>query len=104
MYRMTVLHPHPADPAAFRAHYEATHLLLVAKLPGLLSSHHAFDLGSPGETVPYFCIWEGTFDSRAAMTDAMQSPAGQAVTADAATLGTGAVVLRYEVMGGSDAA
>ena len=98
MHKLMVLYPPPTDPAAFRSHYEAVHLGLVARMPGLLASHHAFDVAGVAGPSPYFCIWEGLFADLPAMAAAMQSAAGQAVAADVANYATGgATVLHFHV-------
>ena len=100
MYKLCVLYPPPQDPAAFRAYYEATHLPLAAKLPGLMSSHYGFDLKAMDKASPYFCIFEAMFADAGAMAAAMQSPEGQAVAADVPNYATGgATVLHFEVLG-----
>ena len=40
MHVLTVCYGHPADPAAFDAHYASTHVPLVEKIPGLESFTH----------------------------------------------------------------
>jgi uncharacterized protein (TIGR02118 family) len=101
-YRLVVLYPQPRDPAAFRAYYEATHLKLVARLPGLRRSEWGFELGAMGQDSPYFCIFQGDFDSQEAMQAAMGSPEGQAVVADVANYATGGcLVLHHAVLSAS---
>lgn len=99
---MLVLYPPPTDPQAFRAYYEATHLPLVAKLPGLRAMRHSFEVSAgPGES-PYFAVFEAEFDSAEAMAAALGSPEGQAVAADVPNYASGgAVVLNYPVTAGS---
>lgn len=81
MHCLTVLYPAPADPQAFKAYYEGTHLPLAAGLPGLLRSHHAFpqQMG-PGEAP--FCIFQAYFADEAAMGTALGSEVGRRVAAD----------------------
>lgn len=96
-----VLYPMPRDPVAFRDYYESTHLNLVAHMPGLRASCHAFDLDGVGAASPYFCVWQGDFDSKQAMSDAMNSTQGGLVAADVANYATGGCTLmHYEVLGG----
>ena len=100
MHRMFVLYPPPADPAAFRAYYEATHLKLVAKLPGLRRSEHGFGLAGFGAASPYFCIWQGDFDDEAAMQHALTTPEGKALAADVPNYATGGAILLHGPMTG----
>ena len=100
MYRLMVLYPPPHDPAAFRAYYEATHLKLVAEMPGLRASSHGFALEGIGDPSPYFCVWQGDFDDLAAMRAAMGSAQGKLVAADVANYATGGCILvHYAVQG-----
>ncbi|MEV6768762.1 EthD family reductase [Nocardia sp. NPDC051030] len=97
MYRLTVLYPQPADPAAFRSYYESVHLPLTAKLPGLQSMRHSLNIAAAQGDSPYFAIWEGEFDSAEAMAAAMASEEGQALIADLPNYATGgAEIIHYE--------
>ena len=82
MHYITALYDLPPDPAAFRSHYESVHIKLAAKLPGLRSMHHSFDIRPLGEGPAYFCLWTGIFDDAAAADAALASPEGQALAAD----------------------
>lgn len=83
MHKILVLYPEQADPERFKAYYPR-HLALVARLPGLRAMRHSFAVVGMAGPSPYFCIFEAEFDDAAAMTAALQSPAGQAVGADVA--------------------
>lgn len=93
MHKLVVLYPHPESPEAFQRYYTETHLPLAATLPGLRASRHAFGVDGVGAPSPYFCIWEGEFDSADAMGAAMQSAVGQAVAADVVNYATGGCVI-----------
>lgn len=95
MHKLLVLYPHPESPEQFRRYYVEKHLPLAAQLPGLKASRHAFDIEGVGAASPYFCIWEGEFESPEAMGRAMSSPIGQQVSADVANYATGGVVLLH---------
>jgi uncharacterized protein (TIGR02118 family) len=95
MHKLLVLYPPPLSGEAFRTHYETRHLPLVARLPGLLSSWHSFHVHSVTGPAPYFCIWEGTFESALALQQAMESEIGAEVAADTANYATGGVVLLH---------
>ena len=99
MHKVIVLYSPPKDPEHFREHYREKHLPLVAKLPGLLASRHSFSVQGVNVTSPYFCIWEGEFASEAALGEAMGSPIGREVDADAANYSNGHLILHYEVDG-----
>jgi uncharacterized protein (TIGR02118 family) len=95
MHKLLVLYPHPKSPEDFRRYYVEKHLPLAARLPGLRASRHAFDIEGVGAKSPYFCVWEGEFDSLEAMGQAMGSPIGQQVNADVANYASGGVVVLH---------
>src|SRR5690349_13035903 len=64
MHVLTVCYGHPADPAAFDAHYTSTHVPLVEKLPGLDSFTHRHCASLDGSQPPYFLIAELGFASQ----------------------------------------
>ena len=98
MHKVLVLYNHPADADAFKRYYEQSHVPLADKLPGLLSARYTFSVQGLGAESPYFCVWEGMFESEAAMGAAVASPAGQAVVGDMPNYATGgAVILHYEI-------
>jgi uncharacterized protein (TIGR02118 family) len=101
MHRLLVLYPPPVDPDHFRDYYEATHIPLVARMPGLRRYRYGFDVAAGEGESPYFCVFEADFDDAAAMGAARGSAEGQAVGADVANYATGGVVvLDYELRGG----
>lgn len=97
MHRLVVTYPRPDDPAGFRAYYEARHIPLAAKLPGLVSWSFGYPKAlGPGEAP--FCIFEATFADRQALDAALGSPAGQAVAADVPNYSPkGASLMRFDV-------
>jgi uncharacterized protein (TIGR02118 family) len=104
MHRLLVLYPPPADPQAFRDYYEATHVPLAARLPGLRAFRYGFDVTALGADSPYFCVFEADFDDAAALDSALGSPEGEATAADVPNYATGgAVLLRYDVREGRPA-
>jgi len=95
MHTLLVLYPPPTSPEAFRDYYIEHHLPLVAKLPGLLSSWHSFEVNGVNATSPYFCVWQGNFASADAMSLAMQSEIGQRVASDTANYASGGVLILH---------
>ena len=100
MHRLLVLYPPPADPDHFRDYYEATHIPLVAKMPGLRGYRYGFDVAAAEGESPYFCVFEADFDDATALSAASSSAEGQAVRADTQNYATGGFVsLNYELRG-----
>ena len=93
MHRLLVLYPPPVDPDQFRNYHEATHIPLVAKMPGLRGYRYGFDVAAGEGKSPYFCVFEAEFDDAAAMGAARGSAEGQAVSADVPNYATGGVVV-----------
>jgi uncharacterized protein (TIGR02118 family) len=105
VHRLLVLYPPPTDPAAFREYYEANHLPLAARMPGLRGLRWGLDVAAPGGESPYFCVFEADFEDAAALDAALASPEGEATAADVPNYATGgAVLLRYDVREGVPAA
>jgi len=100
MHRLLVLYDKPTDPAHFKKHYEEVHLKLAAKLPGLRRWGFSYDVKGLDGSQAYFCVFEGVFDSEAAMFAALQSPEGAAVSADVPNYATGPVqLMHFPVLG-----
>jgi uncharacterized protein (TIGR02118 family) len=98
MRKVLALYPPPADPEAFREHYESIHLPLTAKLPGLRALRYSFDLASPEGESPYFAVFEAEWDDAGVMAASLSSPEGQAVAADMAPYVTeGTPLLNYSM-------
>jgi uncharacterized protein (TIGR02118 family) len=69
---------------------------LPAKLPGLRASRYSF--GVEGTGSPYFAVFEGEFDDKAAYVAAMSSPEGEALAADVPNYAPpGVVIVDYTV-------
>jgi uncharacterized protein (TIGR02118 family) len=94
MHKLLVLYNEPKDPAHFRKYYVETHVPLANKMPGLKSSRYTFDVKplGPGKA-PYFCIFEGEFESEAALMRTLESKEGQSVAADIPNYATGGVTI-----------
>lgn len=71
----------PGDTEAFDKDYDATHMPLVAALPGLTGA-----VASKALNGPYFRMAELMFADGDAMQNALGSEEGQALLADAARL------------------
>jgi uncharacterized protein (TIGR02118 family) len=93
MRKIVVLYGQPKDPDHFRTYYQQKHLPLAAQLPGLRASRHSFDIAAPEGPAPFFCMWEGEFDSGEALAAAMGSEIGRRVAADTANYATGGLTL-----------
>jgi uncharacterized protein (TIGR02118 family) len=99
MHKFVVLYNQPEDPEHFRSYYESTHIPLAAGLPGLKAWRYSFDVSSPGQSdPPYFCIFEGEFETAEALGEALSGEYGRKVGADVPNYATGgATILTYEV-------
>ena len=105
MHKLLVLYPEPADRLQFTTYYEATHLPLVRKLPGMLDCRYSFDLSGQDGVPGYFAVFEADFGDGKALSQALSSPEGAKVQADVPNYATGgAVILSYPVAGSSPAA
>jgi uncharacterized protein (TIGR02118 family) len=83
MAQVIALYKKPADPAAFDAHYQATHIPLAKTLPGLRSYHISRGpIGTPAGEAPLHLVAVLEFDSLAAIQAALGSPEGAATAAD----------------------
>ena len=90
MVKFVVMYGQPEDPAAFDAHYAATHVPLVEKIPTLRRFEAGKVLGTPdGGEAPYYYLAELSFDDAEAMQAAFGSPEGRAAGADVETFATG---------------
>ncbi len=90
MVKFVVMYGHPKDPAAFDAHYAATHVPLVEKIPNLRRFEAGKVVGTPdGSAAPHYYLAELSFDDAEAMQAAFGSPEGRAAGADVETFATG---------------
>ncbi|MCC6177694.1 MAG: EthD family reductase [Chloroflexi bacterium] len=101
MHRMLVLYRWPADPEQFKDYFEAIHVPLTQKLPGLRRFVWSFDVRAPiRPDSPYFCVAELEFVDEAATLAALESPQGAAVAADIQNYATaGVTLLHYSLPG-----
>ena len=92
MAKLIAMYKTPADKAAFDRYYDATHVAIAKKVPGL----RRFEV-SRGPIVtleglsPYHLIATLSFDSVAAIQAALASAEGQATAADLGRFATAGV-------------
>ena len=94
MVKLLVLYGRPQDEAEFTAYYNATHVPLVDKMPGLKRFEHGRTLAAAdGGEAPYWYFAELGFDDADAMQASRASPEGTATAADVGNFATGGVTL-----------
>jgi uncharacterized protein (TIGR02118 family) len=99
MYRLMVLYAVPADPDHFRYYYVNKHLPLAKEMPNLKAMRYGMNIEALEGKSPYFCIWEGDFESYEAMMETLQSEKGQEVSNDVSNYATGGTTLiHYKVV------
>lgn len=94
MAKIIALYKRPADEAEFNRYYFNTHVPLAKQLPGL-RSYEVSDgaiMGARGPSDVYLAAIL-SFDSLAAMQDAMSSDAGKMTVADLSNFATAGVDL-----------
>jgi uncharacterized protein (TIGR02118 family) len=103
MHKFVVLYGHPEDPEHFRSYFEGTHMPLAVRLPGLKAWRYSFDVASPDQDEPpYFCIFEGEFESAEAVSEVIGGEYGRKVGADVPNYATGgATILTYAITAAS---
>ena len=83
MAKLVALYATPADPIAFETHYFSKHLPLAKQLPGLTRYEvSSGPIKTPGGESRYHFAAILSFDSNAAMRQALRSREGQAAAAD----------------------
>lgn len=93
------MYPPPEDPNHFRQYYQNHHIPLANTLPYLRDMRYGLNVQGMESPSPYFCIWEGDFDSKEDMEKALQSEEGQKVANDVSNYATGgAVLVHYEIL------
>ena len=93
MHVLMVCYGHPADPAAFDAHYTSTHVPLAEKIPGMESFTFRHCASLDASPPPYYLIAELGFASAEALAAAFASPEGQAAAADIPNFASGGVTM-----------
>jgi len=94
MAQLIALYKKPADPAAFDTYYHGTHIPLAKTVPGLRRYQISAGpvSGGQGESGLHL-VAVLSFDSMAAIQQALGSPAGQATAADLANFAQAGVDL-----------
>jgi uncharacterized protein (TIGR02118 family) len=81
--KLVVMYTQPEDPKAFEEHYFATHMPLVAKIPGLERVETArFVTAADGQELTYFRIVELYFADQAALDGGLATDEGAATAKD----------------------
>ncbi|HEX9937469.1 MAG TPA: EthD family reductase [Longimicrobium sp.] len=98
MAQLIALYHTPQDSAAFDTYFAETHIPLAAKIPGLARQESSVGpVMTPEGPSPYHAVGVLTFASMDDLMTALQSPEGQAASADLANFATGgATVLVFE--------
>ncbi|MCZ4313023.1 EthD family reductase [Comamonadaceae bacterium G21597-S1] len=92
MAKLYAIYQQPADRAAFDTYYFETHVPLAKTIPGLRAYEvtRGEVMGMAGKHAVYL-VATLSFDSMAAITEAMASPEGRATAADLANFASAGV-------------
>ncbi len=82
MVKLIALYKRPPEPEEFDKHYDAVHIPLVRKYPGLRKLEVTRITGAPIGETKFHVMSEMYFDSREAMDAALSSQEGKAVARD----------------------
>lgn len=94
MAKLIALYRKPANAAAFDAHYFSTHVPLAKKIAGLRRYEvSAGAVTTPQGDSPYHLAAILSFDSAAALQQALNSPEGRATAGDLANFAQAGVEL-----------
>ncbi|MEV0389183.1 EthD family reductase [Nonomuraea sp. NPDC050643] len=93
-FQLIALYAHPESATAFDKHYDETHAVLVARLPGLRAFTAMRPAPAGGERAAYHLAAVLTFDDEKAFAAAMATEEGKAAVADLANFaGAGVTML-----------
>lgn len=96
MVSLFALYRRPQDEAVFLDHYQSVHVPLARRMPGLLT----LDWGTPASLntgdgdQDWFLIAEMRFDTKDAMTEALQSSEGRLAGEDVNSFAAGLLTMR----------
>ena len=94
MAKLVALYKKPADAAAFNAYYFSTHVPIAKKISGLRRYEvSSGTVATPQGDSSYHLVAILTFDSMAAIQQALTSPEGQAAAGDLANFAQAGVEL-----------
>lgn len=98
MAQLIALYHTPHDAAEFDAYFAESHIPLARKIPGLVRQESSVGpVMTPEGPSPYHAVGVLTFASMDDLQAGVQSPEGQAATADLANFASGgATVLVFE--------
>lgn len=82
MHVLTVAYGHPSDPTAFDEYYEATHLPLARKIPGLVDLVARRCASLDGSAAPHHLLAQLSFASGDDLQAGLGSPEGKATAGD----------------------
>ncbi len=82
MVKLVAMFKRPADTASFDEHYEAVHIPLVRKMPGMKRIEISRVTGAPMSAPQYYRMTEMYFDNQDALNKAIMSPEGTAAAKD----------------------
>lgn len=88
MYRLTAIYDHPSDPEKFLRHYREVHAVLATELPKLRNYEWGLTELPDGSKPARFLVAVLDFDSKEDALAALQSPEGEAASADIANFTT----------------
>ena len=93
MATLIALYNKPSDAAAFDKYYYSTHVPLAKKITGLRRYQVSAGVNTPQGGSRYHLVAMLSFDSMAAIQQALGSPEGQATAADLANFADAGVEL-----------
>jgi uncharacterized protein (TIGR02118 family) len=95
MIKLLIFFRKPKDIDAFEAHFSASHVPLVTKMPGLLRTTVTRAIGAPRGEPAYHVIHELYFSDLAACNYALNSPEGRDAGADLLVFARDIVTLMF---------
>lgn len=90
MYKLTILYGTPTDPGEFDRYYDVVHLPIAGRMRGLTRwTITPFEPAPDGTAPAYHSVVELYAESREALEAVLDSPEGQAASADVPNFATG---------------